>query len=238
MTNGRIKALSGLTMRQKITAILLVVFVIFIIYQVIGLFSERGASSSAQAPSTASLPAPSSQSPIQKPQPVELVAKPAIISPQDQAAIEEQRQIQSQYIAALNQLQSLKVAKEIAEANQAIIAAKLATITAQKSIVDLLSKPSVSQQSYAQGLAGTTNGGPSQSEAPPVVSNSANYTVISVSQLQGKWGAVLGIQGSLYNVSVGDVLPQDQSTVVSIDKSGVVLEKDGVRKKVSLVPAI
>lgn len=65
-----------------------------------------------------------------------------------------------------------------------------------------------------------------------------NYVVISVSQLLNKWSAVLGYQGKLYSVFIGDVLPPDQSTVVSIDKYSVILEKEGVQRKVSLVPII
>jgi hypothetical protein len=62
--------------------------------------------------------------------------------------------------------------------------------------------------------------------------------VISVSQLQNRWGAVLGYQGNLYSVFSGDVLPPDGSKVISISKSGVILEKNGIRTLVSMVPVI
>lgn len=234
MTNNRFAGLSTMTTRQKVMSIVFVVIIIFVIYQVIGLFS----SGSAEPPKSAAGGAPkvASQPPILKPQEVSLLPKQTAASIQEQEAMRQQQAAQAQYLASLNQLQTLKVAKDIAETNRAIITAKLATITAQKSIVDLLSKPTqVSPQSYAQGLVNPATG--ASTNPPSSAQTDATYTVISVSQLQGRWGAVLGSQGNLYSVSIGDVL-QDKSVVISIDKSGVLLEKNGVRQKISLVPII
>ena len=127
--------------------------------------------------------------------------------------------------------------------NQAIAASKLATVTAEKGISDLLTKPTpmqVSAGEYASKLAGPVRQGESllgqqMGTAAPV---EVQYTVISVSMQLHKWNAVLGYQGKLYNVSIGDVLPVDGAVVVSISRNGVILNKDGKRRKVSLVAAI
>lgn len=221
-----------MSMRQKVMAVIFILVVIFVVYQIIGMF--RGSASSGPA-QMAAVP----QAPIQKPQQANILPKEVITSAQEQQAMLQQKAAEAQYIASLNQLQSLKVARDIAETNREIIAAKLATITAQKNIVDLLSKPTQSStpQAYAEGLVNPTAAGSSEN-SQPVQPVQPSYTVISVSQLQGRWGAVLGAQGNLYSVTVGDVLPLDKSVVISIDKSGVLLEKDSVRRKLSLVPII
>ena len=156
-----------------------------------------------------------------------------------------QQETQAKYVAALNELQMLKVTLEIAETTKNIAAAKLDTVKNQKDTVDILSGPRVpvSPQGYAQGLEGpsqtVTQTQTIQAPKPLLVSSEVNYTVVSVSQLRRKWNAVLGAQGSLYSVTVGDVLPADGSTVLSIDKSGVILGgKDGQQKKLSMVPII
>jgi hypothetical protein len=229
MTNNRLAGLSSMTTKQKVMALVFVAIIVFVIYQVIGLFGGGGASApkvAANSTEKSAMPQP----PIQKPQPANLLPTQTAASIQEQEMMRQQQAAQAQYLASLNQLQNLKVAKDIAETNRAIITAKLATITAQKSIVDLLSKPTnASPQSYAQGLVNPAPGSSPNGPAQPIQSD-INYTVISVSQLQGRWGAVLGSQGNLYSVSMGDVL-QDKSVVISIDKSGV-------RQKVSLVPII
>jgi hypothetical protein len=233
MANNRFEGLSAMTTRQKVMAVIFVLVIIFIIYQVIGML--RGGSTNSAPASIAAVP----QAPIQKPQQANIIPKEAITSAQEQQAMLQQKAAEAQYIASLNQLQSLKVARDIAETNREIIAAKLATITAQKGIVDLLSKPTQpsTPQAYAEGLVNPAAGATSES-AQPIQPTQPTYTVISVSQLQGRWGAVLGAQGNLYSVTVGDVLPLDKSVVISIDKSGVLLQKDNVQRKLSLVPII
>jgi type IV pilus biogenesis protein PilP len=178
------------------------------------------------------------------PQPAQLpqVAK-APLSDREQALMALQQETQAKYLAALNELQMLKVQKDIAETNKAIVTAKLDTVTAQKNMVDLLepSKPVATQADYSQNLvnptgasAGVTPGGAAASSAPV-----DTYTVISVSHLQGRWNAVMGYQGKLMNVFVGDVLPADGSQVTNIDKTGVTLKlKDGDTKKISMVSII
>ena len=149
------------------------------------------------------------------------------MSAQELELVRLQQETQAKYVAALNELQMLKIAREIAQTNQAIAAARLATVTAEKNTLLLLSPP---PPAYAQGLVTPVSGTPSMS--------SPGYTVVSVSQLQNRWNAVLGYQDKLYSVSIGDVLPSDGSTVVSISRSGVVLEKDGAKRKISMVPII
>src|SRR5690606_24594193 len=137
---------------------------------------------------------------------------------------------------AVNELQMLKIQRDIAETNKAIAGAKLDTVNAQKNIVTLLAPEQPSN--YAQHLVNPTGAAAPTAGTPPPTIIEVPYTVISVTEIQGRWGAVIGAQGKLYNVHVGDVLPADKSKVISINKSGVVLEKDGVKKIVSLVPII
>lgn len=242
--------LSGMTMRQKLTAGALVLILIVIIWQVVGLFGGGSSVPSTPAPvDNRSMAAASPQA--MAPQPAQLVKLQAPTSEREAELVKLQQETQAKYLAALNELQMLKVTRDIAEANQAITAAQLATVTAQKNIVNLLApQQPVMPSDYAKGLVNPVSSGnvvtsasstSGQTTAPVVQTTSqqeVNYSVISVSQLQYRWSAVLGYQGSLYNVSVGDVLPADGSVVKSIDKTGVVLERDGTRKKVSLVPVI
>ena len=61
------------------------------------------------------------------------------MSQREMELLAQQKQIEAKYIAALNELQALRLEREIAETNKAIIDAKLGTITAQKNIIDLIS---------------------------------------------------------------------------------------------------
>lgn len=64
------------------------------------------------------------------------------------------------------------------------------------------------------------------------------YTVVSVSKLQDRWSAVIGVQGALFSIHIGDIIPADGSKVTKINSRGIVLEKNGKERKVSLVPII
>lgn len=165
--------------------------------------------------------------------------------------LETQSQTEEKYVGQLNQLQSLKVEREIAETNQAIAAARLATVTAEKSVSDLLTKPSEPTQpevsvppgAYSAALVNPALEGtqvvPPQNPPPPPKPMEITYTVVSVSMQLGKWTAVLGYEGKLYSVSVGDVLPEDKSIVRSINKNGVTLvSKEGKRRKISILTSI
>lgn len=152
-----------------------------------------------------------------------------------------QQETQARYIQAQNELQLLKIQRDIAEANKAIATARLDAVTAEKQIVNLLAPSAL-----PTGLIQNTAVSPTAAAAPEVPSavpgpsspEAAAYTVVSVSRLQGRWSAVLSYHGSLYNVYEGDVLSTDGSVVVSIRREGIILRKDGVRKKVSLVPIV
>lgn len=155
-----------------------------------------------------------------------------------------QQATQAKYLEALNELQMLKVQKDIAETNKAIVTANLDTVTAQKSMVDLLqpAKPEATPATYSQNLVNPTgaNAGVTPAATPGTpVQASDSYTAISVSHLQGRWNAVMGYQGKLMNVFIGDTLPADGSQVINIDKTGVTLKlKDGTTKKISMVSII
>ncbi|MFZ2314579.1 MAG: hypothetical protein WAW86_02830 [Gammaproteobacteria bacterium] len=217
--------------RQKIVAGIVVVVVIFLIWQIYGMFSGGSTAANAKIAQQAAPPPP--------PQSVQLVAKPIAMTPREMELAKAQADTQAKYVAALNELQALKLSQQIAEANQAIMTAKLATVTAEKNIVDVVSKATmpVMAGNYVQSL-----GGEPLQQQPPVEAKPAplvvTYSVISVSQLQYKWHAVVSYNGNLYSVTIGDVLPADGATVVSINKSGIELEKNGARTKVSLVPII
>src|SRR3990167_3103606 len=232
MKQDKLQFFANMTTRQKFIAGVLILIVIILFWQLKGLFG--GGSDTTALPKTAST-APSIQQMVPQPAPL---PKP-VMSQREMELLAQQKQIEAKYIAALNELQALRLEREIAETNKAIIDAKLGTITAQKNIIDLLSPPpppQVVQGGYAQSLAGgsVTTALPITSQPPQEV----NYTVVSISRLESRWSAVLGYQTNLYQVSTGDVLPIDGSKVVSIDRSGVLLEKEGVRKKISLVPII
>lgn len=148
----------------------------------------------------------------------------------------QQEQIQGKYVAALNDLQMLKIQKEIAETSQAIIAAKLATVTAEKTINDLLSE---AQSSSDMGSSRNKKGEPPSSTSlaptpPPPPEVSVGYSVQSVSMEQDQWHAVVKFKDKLYDVGVGDVLPPDKSTVKAIDQRGITLDTSGFEQKIPL----
>lgn len=137
----------------------------------------------------------------------------------------QQHQEQVKYVSAINELQMLKIQKEIAETNQAIVAAKLATTEAEKSINQTLT-PMIPAGNNNTEVAIQTG----------VASKSDNYVVYSVSMELEQWHAVIGVKDNdkykLYNVMVGDVLPSDGSTVSAIDAKGVTLELAGMEHRI------
>lgn len=244
------KVISGMNNRQKVISGILVVVVLVILWMVYGMFKGGGqapapapinTAASTPGPMSATAPggAPSPQLPLPPKQAV-LAKQPPPLSPHEAQLLQMQQETEVKYLDALNELQMLRLERDIAETNKAIAAARLDTITAQKSIVNLLKPPvQVTTTTYAQGLVtpATTAGGPPTGAITKPVEET-NYTVISVSLLKGQWGAVIGYQGILYSVHVGDVLPVDGSKVLNIDKSGLIVEKDGIRRKLSMVPII
>lgn len=248
---NKLQALSTMTTRQKAMIGVFALIIIIVIWQVMGLMGGE----SAPAPITpapqgtaGTPPANFAQGPANRPSPQQMMPQPAPLqkatgmTQREMELMKLQQETQAKYLEALNELQMLRVSRELAETNQAIMTAKLATVTAQKGIMDLLAPPAapppVAPQAYARGLVSPTATGPGLPPLGPTAAPEVTYSAISVSQLQYKWSAVLGYQGNLYHVSVGDILPADGSKVISIDKSGVVLEKEGVKKKISLVAII
>jgi type IV pilus biogenesis protein PilP len=253
--------MGGFNMKQKIMAGGVVVILLIVIWQVMGLFG--GGKNGEVTPATQAPPAnkPPGQmtasaapnAPNNMMPPGNAAPAPALIpqpaaAPRDQIAanaeiIKNQQEDQKKYLSSINQLQMLKLQRDIAETNQAIAAAKLATATAEQGINSLLTKPlpaPVPVGEYANKLVSPSSAGgpPGQPGQPMQDMSGVSYVVISVSMQMNRWAAVLGYQGKLYNVSVGDILPVDGWTVASISKEGVTLKKDNMRKKISLVPVI
>jgi hypothetical protein len=265
----------GITTKQKVTVGAFLVVVLIIIWQVMGLFGSDTPTPTAaiqpvkpQATMNANSPSgtPGASSPVRPapnaPNAPQInPAQPGLVEGQPRQApimlenqmLELQKKTEEKYVEQLNQLQMLKVQREIAETNQAIASARLATVTAEKNVSDLLTRPTPQPMAQQPTLPpppasyGNALGTPAQTQPlPPIPTEGIqppvapqDYSVISVSMQLGRWSAVIGNQGKLYNVSIGDVLPDDGSIVSSIDKNGVVLtNKKGKRQRVSLVTSI
>ena len=237
MTTDRAQLPGGGSSRQKIIAGVVLVVFAFLAWQIYGMFAGGSSTSAPAGSAGTAMPTMPSPQPAQLPQ----VAK-APLTEREQALMALQQETQAKYLAALNELQMLKVEKDIAETNKAIVTAKLDTVTAQKNMVELLQppKPEVAPATYSQNLVNPTGANAGVTPGVPTANAPVdNYSVISVSHLQGRWNAVMGYQGKLMNVFVGDVLPADGSVVTNIDKSGVTLKlKDGATKKISMVSII
>jgi len=247
---------SSMDTKQKAIIGIMVIVVIIVIWQVIGLFGGGSSSSppavkpAAGEPNPAVSPAGPNMTgalpPSQRPQ----MAKPQVAPVQNNSEIFKiQKDSEEKYLTNVNQLQMLKLQQQIAETNQAIASAKLATVTSEKSIADLLTKPAppiISESEYASKM---TSGPPAPTVGAPTaavtttitvtVKPDTNYTVLSVAQQGSKWSAIVGgANAKLYNVKIGDTLNDDGSKVVSINRSSVVLEKDGKKRKINLSSAI
>jgi hypothetical protein len=240
--------------KQKIIIAIIVVVVLIVVWQVIGLF--RGGAASTEIAPTTPVPAsatatPASGAPTAGPK-IAPVAPVAPSSPISQVTLQKdleflkiQKDVQQKYLNSINELQLLRIQKEIAEANQAIITSKLATVTAEKDISDLLipSAPAAP----GTGTTGSTalapdQASPQQTEEAALKAKIApktegQYTVISVTMQFDKWNAILGYSGKLYRVNIGDTLP-DGSKVLKIMNDGVLLEKSDTQTKIAIVPAL
>lgn len=141
---------------------------------------------------------------------------------------------QIEYLEKINELQMLKVDKDIALTNKDISVAKEAMVESDKKVIDLLSgggtEGGLATQGGGSKQAATTN-------AVPATLGGAS-SLVSITEVQHRWSAVISSGGTLYSVGVGDILPSDESMVVGITKDSVTLQKEGVRKKLSLVPII
>ncbi|MCE3237301.1 MAG: hypothetical protein K0R24_282 [Gammaproteobacteria bacterium] len=244
--------LAEMTAKQKAMIGVMVVIVLVVIWQVMGLI---GTGSTKPVPSAtptvnknsgaskmgASPPSPSTEG-NKTLQQNELRQAPVA---NDARFLQLQQMSEQKYIGKLNDLEDLKIQREIAETNQAIATAKLATVTAEKNINDLLTKPAkpeVPASAYANKLA---HPGTEETAAEGSLASSAtrampevDYTIISVSMQLHKWNAIIGYQGKLFNVGIGDVLAADGSVVTDINKNSVTLKKDGGIRKINITTGI
>lgn len=257
--------LGNMPAKQKLMMVVTVIVVFIVIWQVIGLFSSPSSkpattitpspatTMSAAAPGSATTPQPGSTAATAMPrpygtQPQTMTAPRETPIPRESTINqEEQDKIEKRYLKQLNDLEQLKIERQIEEMNQAIATAKLATVTAEKSTAELLTKPTplVPDSAYANQLVSPTRSGSAIEGGEPIppapleqMAPDVSYNVISVSMQFNKWTAVIGAQGKLYNVSVGDTLPPDGSIVSSINKNGVTLRKDNRTRKISMTTAI
>ncbi|HSW93085.1 MAG TPA: hypothetical protein VLJ15_01875, partial [Gammaproteobacteria bacterium] len=133
----------AVTTKQKVIGVLTVVILAFIIYEVIGLFSTEKAAEPVIVPAKPAAgektpkPAATAQTNRGTEQP-QLTTVNALTAPGSNIDFQKQREQQEAYLDSVNQLQLLRVKREIAETNQAIAAARLATETANKNMSDLL----------------------------------------------------------------------------------------------------
>lgn len=236
----------GMQTKQKIMIGIIVVVFLIIAWQLKGMFfsnpqtivpapQQTGNVNSAAgfAPKTVAATPPGSIKEGQLPQ------RDAAMTEGEKRLLALQMQTEAKYIAAMNELQLLRVQSEIAKNSKDIAQNRLDAVTAQKQTLQLLSAPQATVATYAQGLsAGATPQAPSNAPPAEVATPHVQYVVVSVSQLQHRWSAVLGYQGQLYNVVVGDVLSADGSKVIAIDRYGVTLDHNGTKQRVSLVSLI
>lgn len=252
--------MAEITNKQKIMGGITAVVLLIVIWMIYGMFTEGSSSEPSTEITPVSAPgAKPAMTPTGAPA-AGSAQQPAVQqqAPQVREAelpqspfLAEQRAAQEDYIKQLNNLQMLRIERDISETQQAIAASKLARVKAEKDVSDLLTKPM--EAAVPAGVyAGQLAGGPpapagivaqqvAAGGAQPVVQTipTVQYVVISVSMQLNKWTAVLGYQGKLYNVSVGDVLPTDGSKVVSINKNGVVLRtKTGKTRKISMISSV
>lgn len=242
-SENKVPSLANMTTKQKATAGVVVVIILILLWQLSSMFggSKKSTKVTVAKPVTAAKAVGAAPGATQgvampneetmKPKPAELaMAQP--LSEREAELVRLQQETQTRYLQALSDLQMLKLQRDIALTNKDISTAKLATVQSEKKIVDLLTPPAPPPVSEAITKQVTPV---SQMEAGE---QNVKYSVVSVSQLQYRWAAVIGYKGNLFNVRVGDVLPPDGSTVETINSDGVILTKDGVKTKVSLVPAI
>lgn len=217
------------------------------IWQIISMFG--GGDQSAQVASK-----PQTRPNPEIPKRADLIPKPAAsqkapMTETEIALLKMQQETQAKYIAALEQLQMALVQKDIATANKDIanadrdvMKAKRESVVAQKNILELLSPPKPTLGMEAGGMPATTPAAQAARNAAAAAAGAQatqnEFTVVTVSYTQGKWTAVLAYADKLYSVSVGDALAVDGSTVQTIDRSGVTLDKNGVTRKLTMATVI
>lgn len=213
MTN---KILSMLNHRQKYIAIALTLVLLIICWQIYQMFTSEN-----QSP-----PIKIAQAPTPKPEQVQQINEPAIIATAEKTLTAEEQATRQQYLDAVNQLQMLRIKANIAETTKKITADKLETATNEKKIEDLNSSSIISSSSSMSALSSFP-----KADVPPPIIKVIKYRVASVTETKGKWSAIISSHGTLYNVRIGDTLPDDGAKIVAIFKNGVTIEKAGARKR-------
>ena len=117
--------LAKMDTRQKVTLGIFTVVVIVIIWKLIGLMRESEATAEADAQTAQAAQTPGMPTP--KPAPVQTAQTGQ--SPEEQEMQREQKENQAKYIAAMNELQLLKVAQQLVETNEKIMKSKEETVT-------------------------------------------------------------------------------------------------------------
>ncbi len=160
---------------------------------------------------------------------------------------EMQRRVEEKYIGRLSELEQLRLQRQIAETNQAISAAKLATVTAEKDISNLLTAPTTQQtkvqqlSEYSQQIQQAAEVKAKKAIEEEEEKNKipdAKYSLVSVSKSLNKWQAVLSLGDRLYGVRVGDTLPPDGSKVTGISARNIFLERDGKKRTINIVASV
>jgi hypothetical protein len=242
--------------KQTVTLIAVVIVVLIVAWQVYGLIAPEGGGS---APAPAASPtaaarggAPTATAAGASPPPEMLQPKQAPVQVNTEL-LRLQQETEGKYIAALNELEMLKVQRQIAETKESITSATLATATAEKSITDLLTvqqMPMANGSSYTSTAIAPASATPasttstSTAPTPPPVPRTiaapeAPYVLQSVSFKDQRWNAVLSLQDKMYSVTIGDTLAPDESTVGSIDRNSVVLlDKNKKMRRISIANSI
>jgi hypothetical protein len=242
--------------KQKITIAAVVLVLGVVAWQGLKLFGGDSGSAPlspvATAPArsmTAGQPASASGGAVAPQAAAEALAPKQVPVQVNAEILKVQLDTQAKYIAALNELEMLKVQKEIADTKEAITSATLATATAEKSITDLLTVqqlPNAVANAYSPSPVGVSEGGSSGTTNIPVAPKpvapppaQSPFTLMSVSFKAERWSAVLTAQSKFYNVTVGQVLPLDSSVVTEIDRNGVtVMLKDKQTKRITMIPEL
>lgn len=225
---------------KKIVTIALVIIIGgVVIWQAVDLFSGPGEVEAVAQ--TKTIPNPDI------PKPASLMAsdtsKTAPMTEQEIKMMQAQKINDQKYLDQINQLKFLQIELSIAGANKEITKAREDTIASQVKMNEMLKSAQPKTASYTDSLTGLPGAAPADTNAAPPTSSSPgttasstteDYTVVSVTNLQGRWMAVVGLNGKLYNVAVGDTVGSDGATVISIDKSGVTLEKKDKKTKVNM----
>lgn len=210
MTNNLFSTLKN---RQKIIAIGLAVVLLIICWQIYQMFTSEN-----QSP-----PIKIAQAPTIKPEQVQRISEPPLVSAEIKSLSAEEQSARQQYLDAVNQLQMLRIKANIAETTKHIAADKLEAATSEKKIEDLRGT-----QSQTMSVVSTFP----KTDIPAPLIKKISYRVASVTETKGKWSAVISNHGILYHVRIGDALPEDGAKVVAIFKNGVTIEKDGTRKRI------